>query len=197
MGYEIKDFIGCFDDAVSHELCDEIISHFEQKDAEGQTKTRQEEKADCQKIDKDDKFIFLHKSPEGLELFKKVMEIFWRDVYKPYAEEIFILNQYAVHTVHEAKVQRTKPGQGYHLWHTENGSREVAHRVLAWSLYLNDVEEGGETEYLYQHRRVKAKKGRFVLWPAGLTHVHRGNTPLTNTKYILTGWVIFEPENPA
>jgi len=58
-------------------------------------------------------------------------------------------------------------------------------------LYLNDVEEGGETEFLYVKRRVSAKKGRFVLWPAGFTHTHRGNPPLSGEKYIMTGWVEF------
>jgi hypothetical protein len=55
--------------------------------------------------------------------------------------------------------------------------------------YLNDVEEGGETEFLYQKKRVKPVKNRVVVWPAGFTHTHRGNPPLSNAKYIITGWV--------
>lgn len=195
--FKIDNFIGCFDNVVSHELCDEIIHYFEQQNSEGRAKTRQEEDAKCPKLDKDDKHIFLHSSPEGIQIFEKVMNIFWNDVYKPYAEKYCILNHFELHTVKEAKVQKTEPGEGYHIWHAENGSKEVADRILAWSLYLNDVDEGGETEFLYQHRRIKAQKGRFVLWPAGLTHVHRGNTPLTNTKYILTGWVSFAEPNPS
>ena len=62
---------------------------------------------------------------------------------------------------------------------------------MAFILYLNDVDEGGETEFLYQSRRVKAKAGTVVLWPAAYTHVHRGNPPLSGSKYILTGWLEF------
>jgi hypothetical protein len=58
-------------------------------------------------------------------------------------------------------------------------------------MYLNDVEHGGETEFLYQKRRVSAKTGRVVIWPAGYTHVHRGNPPLSGEKYLLTGWLEF------
>jgi len=67
----------------------------------------------------------------------------------------------------------------------------VASRLIAWSLYLNDIDLGGETEFLYLKRRINAKAGRLVIWPAGFTHTHRGNPPLSNDKYILTGWLEF------
>ena len=38
-------------------------------------------------------------------------------------------------------------------------------RALAWMVYLNDVEEGGETEFLYQQLKIKPSKGRVVIWP--------------------------------
>jgi hypothetical protein len=37
--------------------------------------------------------------------------------------------------------------------------------------------------------RIKPIENRFVLWPAGMTHIHRGNPPLKGEKYIATGWV--------
>ena len=55
---------------------------------------------------------------------------------------------------------------------------------------INDVEEGGETEFLHQHVRFTPKRGTVVFWPAAFTHQHRGNPPLKGTKYILTGWYI-------
>ena len=61
-------------------------------------------------------------------------------------------------------------------------------RVLVNMMYLNDVDEGGETEFLYQSMRVQPKKGRVVIWPAGFTHTHRGNPPLAGEKYIATAW---------
>lgn len=61
-------------------------------------------------------------------------------------------------------------------------------RMVTALAYLNDVEEGGETEFLYQSLRIKPKKGMGVIWPGGYTHLHRGNPPLKGVKYILTGW---------
>lgn len=68
-------------------------------------------------------------------------------------------------------------------------SFETSTRELVWMIYLNDMPEGeGETEFLYQKRRINPKAGRVVIFPAGLTHVHRGLTVYTQNKYILTGW---------
>ena len=93
----------------------------------------------------------------------------------------------AIRTVRQ-KLQKTEKGGGFHAWHHEQTDLNLATRVLTWSIYLNDVEEGGETEFLHQSKRVKAKKGRIVLFPASFTHAHRGNPPLSGDKYILTGW---------
>ena len=61
-------------------------------------------------------------------------------------------------------------------------------------VYLNEVEEGGETEWLYQKKRVSPQKGMVVLWPGSFTHLHRGNPPMSD-KYIATGW--FQADNGA
>jgi len=87
------------------------------------------------------------------------------------------------------KVQKTLPTEGYHIWHYENEMLDVRSRILTWTLYLNDVNEGGETEFLHQSLRIKPKQGTIVVWPAGFTHIHRGNPPLSGEKYIVTGWV--------
>ena len=91
----------------------------------------------------------------------------------------------------DIKVQKTPPGGGYHLWHYENSDEAHAFRELVWMVYLNDMPEGeAETESLYQRRRIRPTAGTVVVWPAGYTHTHKGNTVLTQDKYILTGWYI-------
>ena len=84
-------------------------------------------------------------------------------------------------------IQKTEPTQGYHSFHTENTTYDLYCRSMAWMTYLNDVKEGGETEFLYQKMKVKPKKGTTLIWPGGYTHMHRGNPPMED-KYIATGW---------
>ena len=54
--------------------------------------------------------------------------------------------------------------------------------------YLNDEFDGGETEFLYMNKRISAKQGRIIIFPAGFTHTHRGNPPIGGEKYIATSW---------
>ncbi|MGA4605005.1 2OG-Fe(II) oxygenase [Pseudoalteromonas maricaloris] len=84
---------------------------------------------------------------------------------------------------------------GYPYWHSEvypqHDHNEALHRVLLFMFYLNDVEEGGETEFYYQQRKIAPVKGSMVIAPGYFTHTHRGNIPVSNDKYILTSWVLF------
>ena len=86
------------------------------------------------------------------------------------------------------KMQETPAGGGYHIYHYERGSWSETSRELVWMIYLNEDFEGGETEFLYQKRRIQPTTGTLLIWPAGFTHVHRGNPPIGQDKYILTTW---------
>ena len=115
------------------------------------------------------------------------------EVGRPYIEEL-------VRTLYRPgaiNLQKYVQGSGgYHHWHSEiypqNASCETLHRVLLWMFYLNDVEDGGETEFMYQGRSIAPKKGRLVIAPAGFTHTHKGNVPKSGAKYIATSWILYQ-----
>lgn len=89
-------------------------------------------------------------------------------------------------------IQKYTPGRHYSVWHCENnGERPYSNRHLAFMTYLNTVEEGGETEFLYQNCKIKPKKGLTLIWPAYFTHTHRGLPAKTENKYVTTGWFTF------
>jgi len=89
------------------------------------------------------------------------------------------------------KFQKTEVGQvGFSDWHVEQCNGEgISDRCLAWMIYLNDVTDGGETEFCDQRVKVSPTTGTLVMWPSGITHPHRGNPPYSNDKYIITGWL--------
>ena len=77
----------------------------------------------------------------------------------------------------------------YNTWHYESTGKETA-RQLVVQLYINDIDEAGETEFLYQNKRIAPKRNRMLIWPADWTHTHRGNPPIGDKdKYILTTWL--------
>jgi hypothetical protein len=82
------------------------------------------------------------------------------------------------------------PSGGFTKWHTERVSSKSPNstRHLVFMTYLNDVNDGGETEFYHQKIKIKPKRGLTVIWPADWTHVHRGIISPTEEKYIVTGW---------
>lgn len=87
---------------------------------------------------------------------------------------------------------------GYPYWHCElypkpgDAQSETLHRTLLWTVYLNDGFGEGETEFLYQRRKIAPKTGSLLIAPAAFTHTHRGNMPKGGNKYIATSWVLFQ-----
>ncbi|MFC3552328.1 2OG-Fe(II) oxygenase [Lysobacter cavernae] len=85
---------------------------------------------------------------------------------------------------------------GYPYWHCELYPRdpraETLHRHLLWTLYLNDDFAEGETEFLYQQRKVAPCAGSLLIAPAAFTHTHRGNRPKGGDKIIATSWILFQ-----
>jgi hypothetical protein len=90
-------------------------------------------------------------------------------------------------------IQQYPPGGGFVVWHTERsgGMQHCVYRHLAFMTYLNDVEEGGETEFFYQNVKVKPRKGLTLFWPSDWTHTHRGVPAPRESKTIVTGWLKF------
>ena len=94
-------------------------------------------------------------------------------------------------------LQRYTAGQGgYPYWHCElyprDASCETLHRHVLWTIYLNDGFGAGETEFVYQGRKIAPKAGSLLIAPAAFTHTHRGNRPEGGDKYIATSWILFQ-----
>ncbi|MAG49850.1 hypothetical protein CMO86_09460 [Candidatus Woesearchaeota archaeon] len=195
---EYKDFVGTYRNVYPDDFCEHMINAFEHIESGTNCvlKNRQQEEEGCTKTEKDDNFVFLDLNILTFPAWrdKNPIHMVWKGLQVCFDQYV---NQYD-HLLgsnisgHALKMQRTDPGQGYHIWHHENDGYEDRHRCLAFSIYLNDIEDAGETEFLYLKRRVKPERNKCVIWPAGFTHVHRGNVVHgTKSKYIITGWFYY------
>ena len=88
-------------------------------------------------------------------------------------------------------IQKYTSSQAYYAWHCEKAELKVSDRHLVFMTYLNDVKDGGETEWYYQNLKIKPEKGLTVIWPAEWTFTHRGRKAVKGNKYIMTGWYGF------
>lgn len=179
--------ITLFENVVSSEVCENIIEHFESVASLGVVYPRKSQ------LVTDSQLFHLElqtlRLSLGLDHLRPFLQTFWQ-CWKQYADHYGVLNCESEMAVRNIKTQKTLPSQGFHQWHWEADSLDHASRISAFTLYLNTVE-GGETEFLQQSKRVPAIQGNLSIFPAAYTHAHRGNPPLDQAKYILTGWVEF------
>jgi len=186
----MKDFIEVYPNALSDEFCDNVIDFYQQTNDDYKLSRTRKYNA----LDSDNEFIFLDSVSHNISrhMFNEFSDVFWNNCYTDYSAKYGIVPNLSTHQFYrDIKIQRTEPTEGYHIWHCEHDSRETGTRLLLVIAYLNTIEEGGETEFLYQSRRIKAEKGTIMICPSGFTHTHRGNPPLSATKYIMNGWIEF------
>lgn len=74
-------------------------------------------------------------------------------------------------------------------WHSdETILSKNTRRILAIIIYLNDVDEGGCTEFKFGHK-VSPKQGSVLIFPTGFLYTHRGQKPISGTKYCITSFI--------
>jgi len=95
------------------------------------------------------------------------------------------------------KIQKYNPNEAYFTEHCENdGSVDgnMERRLIALMVYLNTVTDGGQTHFPTQNISFSPKVGDVLMWPAYWTHPHHGIPSPTQTKYIITGWYVFNDQ---
>ena len=179
---KLKDFIGIWEKKVPDELCDKTIDYIESQPLDKNI-------GNDNALREDRSTFLIETNSEHKERFRE-LDDYLTPAATEYANTWGALKG-AFLTNSEIKLQKTLPCQGYHVWHCERNAMQFVMRELVWTIYLNDMPDGeAETEFLYQRRRIKPEQGMMCIFPAGLTHVHRGNTVFTQDKYILTGWAL-------
>jgi len=194
--YKIEEFIGTFDNFVKPETCDALITLFENEKKIQNTFNRKDSENASGNIKSDEQFFVTrdHTAGEQRDSFFQILGNL-REALEIYIKETDVLKYMGVEELHlcTSKIQKTLPSQGYHVWHIEKGYSFGCSRVLVYTIYLNDITAGGETEFLFQRKRVSPKKGRICIFPAHFPYVHRGNPPLNEVKYIMTSWYHASP----
>lgn len=189
----MKNFIEIYDNVLSEEKTEKLILHFEVdpygKQGVGLTNGGSPSK---NKQSTDVTYDFY----DGSELASNIIgscliENTEKYFQKHYTNGLDCVNEFMVYPHYN--IQRYMPGEGYHQRHCEcAGLGKELDRILVWMIYLNDVKSGGRTIFPTQNKKIKAKRGRLVIWPAYWPWSHYGETSKTETKYVATGWFTFK-----
>ena len=184
----IEEYPGAFD----KDYCAEIIRHFEVMAQRSVTYNQN----DIQK-NSDNRIVFDWAHTQNQYHYDfSLCDYFYQTLHQVYTEQYMdtysMLKHSEQHSPKGMSVQRTLPHQGYHAWHQESADVGSSSRVINYMLYLNDIEEGGETEFLYQGVKLKPEAGKLVIFPTNYMYPHRGNPIYEGAKYIITGWYTYD-----
>jgi prolyl 4-hydroxylase len=183
-------FIGCWN-LENDNLCNKIIEFFKNN------KSLQTQGASASGVNtKIKKTIDISIKPNDLkkekfEIFKQYMS----DLHKCFLDyqnqwpflKTMIKNVY----IPSFNIQRYEKGDHFALLHSERTNLSTSHRLFAWMTYLNDVDDGGQTNFSHYGIKIKPQTGKTLIWPAEWTHAHTGEILKGGTKYIVTGWIHF------
>ena len=119
------------------------------------------------------------------EYFKNLHECF-----NDYKEQYYFLKTFIKKIdIGPFNIQRYLAGDHFAKVHSERTSISTLHRLFAWMTYLNDVDDGGTTDFDYYKIKIKPECGKTLIWPAEWTHAHTGSVLKSGKKYIITGWL--------
>ena len=195
MKEEYKDFVGIYDESVPIDLCEMFVKNYEEakKNRTIIDMTKENESGFVETtlplVRKDDVayvaplFSTTYPRPPVKAYFKFLSEcVRW------YMKRYGIMFDGPIYN-DLFKIHKVGKSEGYHQWHYERSSPETLDRLMAYMTYLEVPKKGGETEFLHQSLRIEPVVGRTLIWPAGYTHMHRGNPPLDGEKMYITGWL--------
>ena len=193
----IENFIGIFPNAATQEYCNRVIKFYDTHKKSPAFTTRQEHDKASSADKEGNMYFFTNETDEQLlvtsEVILREFDSMARKHYLQYQQKYGFIEKVAqlsqMRMCSTVKLQEYGPSQGYHIWHCDNITMDTSRRMMVVMLYLNTIENGGETEFLHQSKRVSPVQGTLLIFPAYFTHPHRGNPTLKGKKYIMTSWL--------
>ena len=109
-----------------------------------------------------------------------------------YTNAYALENEFSFASMEGLQMLHYDKGAGFYNPHVDHDDSQP--RVAAALLYLNDVEEGGETHFVNFDLSVKPKAGTLVLFPGNYPYLHGAKTPISGDKFAVVTW--FNPNIP-
>lgn len=188
--------------SISKELCFDIINLYEKSEDRYAGITQSGLNKDIKdtidfkiphtdkKWEKIHKFLHNEITRNLNKYFKKLNSI--DDFNNPYQNTNFTFQHFISKNFYYStyQIQKYKKNEGRYIYHNDAqiNTKENKYRIITFIWYLNDVFEGGETSF-NGNISIKPETGKLVFFPATWTYPHCGKMPLSNDKYIITGWI--------
>lgn len=194
----MESFIFIKPNSICHDLCDEIISKFEDEPNKHPGLTIGGVQLDVKNTTD---FIIPSNCENWYKINKCLLKVLTQNIgeyldnlsncenYKNSKTDYLPIDKNKV-MFYSFMVQRYTKKEGRYVYHNDYAINieKNEYRTMTYLFYLNDVEEGGETVFWNDHK-IKPEKGKLILFPACWTFPHCGRMPISSNKYIITGWI--------
>lgn len=184
-------FVKTFSNSLGESMCKHIISIFDKNQELQFPGVTLGGINEHEKKTRDVISISLQTNPEWMllePLLRKELNVKLERYFYELNDTKFVSNPPSNMSDRGFQIQKYNANDGFYRFHHDSFIENEKHRVLTFLWYLNNVTEGGETEF-YEGTKVIPETGKLLIFPSTWTYVHRGNMPISNDKYIMTGWI--------
>ena len=194
---ELIDYVKVYDDVLSATECDHLIELFEKNTPTSNPFYRVSTYQWAE-----DYRRFTEAEITNVEAFKEIVNPLYsiaNDVYHHYKDDCgrFFPEKVGFENFRMKRYDNNDNDQ--FGWHADVGDYPSARRFLVMFFYLNDVEQGGETQFEFNQEYSKStyftvnpKRGRMVVFPPMWMFPHRGCKPISGPKYILSTYAHYQ-----
>ena len=190
-------YIKIYDDVIDADSCNMLIGKFEAAEEDQYEEVRQAER------DKAIAFtqINLVNNEDWASVQNGMLKVF-QDYIMAYINDCKIEpNQWPETYGYEAIRMKRYLNNNYDRFdpHVDVKNYETSRRFLAFFIYLNDVDEGGETEFIninkpgtYIPLKITPRRGRLLMFPPLWMYYHAGLKPVSNNKYLIHSYCHYD-----
>jgi hypothetical protein len=183
---ELNDLIHVYEGALEENICDFLISLFDQipdkherYDNEGKPNFTQLNFTEHRELTPEVSQVHNH-------IIKKIFE--YRDKYYEFINKNVFPKE---HALEQFRIKKYNPGGNDRFdTHVDVVDHASARRFLSFMWYLNDVETGGQT--IFKDFVVQPRKGTLIMFPPLWMYPHRGDPPISGSKYIMSAYLHYK-----
>ena len=183
---ELNDFIHIYENALEVDVCDFLVSLFDQTEDkhehynnEGKPNFTQFNLTQHRELTPEVNQVHSH-------IIRKIFQ--YRDMYYEFTDDRIFPKE---HALEQFRIKKYNPGREDRFdTHVDVTNYETSRRFLSFLWYLNDVEIGGNT--VFKDLNISPKRGTLIMFPPLWMYPHKGEPPISGPKYIMSAYLHYK-----
>lgn len=181
----MTEYIIEFKNSIPEILCEQIIYLFEKEEKFSGMTIRGLQK---NILDSDDFII-----PKKTENWDKIETFLHKELSAKIVNYLDSINKYSSNYHGNSKfftenflIRKYNKNNGKYTFHVDEHPNK--NRILTFIWYLNNIENGGETEF-HNNIKINPEQGKLLIFPSSWIYPHTSKVPISDDKYAIIGWI--------